>query len=176
MRPPGTGSGGKAYGTRSTTACMPCPAPQPPPIAASRAIATQRMRSALLLGELPLELRGIGGDAEPARRELVEVLRLPVQEAALLQLLHVRRERFVGDAEPRGEPVARVEIGRGGRCIVHAEVLEQDRALQVHAGGPVYHSRTMVSPWSPPARCACRPPGGPSAPPPGSRTRDGWSR
>src|SRR5436189_2984638 len=110
-----------------------CPPPQPPPIAASSAIATQRIRSALLLRELPLELRGIGGDAEPARRELVEVLRLPVQEAPLLQLLHVRRQRFVGDAEPRGEPVARVEVGRGGRCVVHAPVLEQDRALQVHA-------------------------------------------
>src|SRR5204862_5449267 len=153
-----------------------CPPPQPPPIAASSAIATQRTRSALLLRELPLELRGIGGDAEPARRELVEVLRLPVQEAALLQLLHVRRERFVGDAEPRGEPVARVEIGRGGRCVVHAPVLEQDRALQVHAGGPVYHSRTMLSPWSPPLRFAGRPPGGAARPPPRWRTWRGLVR
>src|SRR5206468_2929804 len=111
---------------------------------ASRAIATPRACSALLLGELPLELGGVGGDAEPARRELVEILRLPVEEATLLELFHVRHEHLVGDAEPPGEPVARMEIGRGGRCVVHAPVLEHDRALQVHAGCSVYHSRTML--------------------------------
>src|SRR5213594_586979 len=73
-----------------------CPPPQPPTIAASRAIATPRACSALLLGELPLELGGVGGDAEPARRELVEILRLPVEEATPLELFHVRHEHLVG--------------------------------------------------------------------------------
>src|SRR2546427_105532 len=57
--------------------------------------------------------------------------------------------RAAGAPEPPGQPVARVEIGRGGRCVVHAPVLEHDRALQVHTEGSVYHSRMMLSPGSP---------------------------
>src|SRR2546426_11373109 len=81
-----------------------CPPPQPPPIAASRAIATQRIRSALLLGELPLELGGIGGDAPPPRREVFEGLRPPGEERAPLQPPHVPPHRFVSAAGPRGRP------------------------------------------------------------------------
>src|SRR6266849_8428734 len=126
-----------------------CPPPHPPTIAARRAIATPCRRSALLLRKFPPQLDGVGGDAQPARRELVEVLRLPVEEAVLLELLHVRRERLVGDAEPGGQSVARVEVGRVGGRVVHAAVLEQDGALQVHPGRPVYHRRMMLSPRTP---------------------------
>src|SRR5438046_2480709 len=97
-----------------------CPPPQPPPIAASSAIATQRTRSALLLQELPLELRGIGGDAEPARRDL---------------------GAEGGRSEQRSGSAARAALPR----IVRRSHHDYHGSLL----GPLYHSRTMLSPWSP---------------------------
>src|SRR5207247_7930676 len=49
----------------------------------------------LLLRKLPVELHRIGGHPDTAWRELVEILRLPVEETLLLELLHVRRQGLV---------------------------------------------------------------------------------
>src|SRR2546428_4312363 len=78
-----------------------CPPPQPPPIAASRAIATPRIRSVLLLGELPLQLRGIGRDAGRPPRQVGEILGPPVQGAAPPPRPQGRPERSVTRAQPR---------------------------------------------------------------------------
>src|SRR5437870_10923588 len=126
-----------------------CPPPQPPAIVAATAIATTIPRRALPLGKLAVELDGIAGDAQPARGELVEVLRLPVEEALLLEVLHVRGELLVRHAEPGRQRIARVQVGHVRRRVVDAPVLEQDRALRIHGDRIVYHSRTMLSPLMP---------------------------
>src|SRR5689334_9743853 len=101
-------------------------APPPPPHLPT----TARVAGALLLRELAIELGGVTGDAHAARRQLVEVLRLPVEEALLLEIAHVRREHLVCEAEPLRERVPRVQEGLLGRRVVHATVLEQDAPLQ----------------------------------------------
>src|SRR5262245_54639536 len=48
------------------------------------------------LGELQVELALVSRYANAARRELVEVLGLPVQEAVLLEVLHLGRDLLEG--------------------------------------------------------------------------------
>src|SRR5947209_1874739 len=68
-------------------------APPHPAIVTATTIATTIPCRALPLRKLAVELDGIAGDSHPTRRQLVEVLRLPVEEALLLELLHVRGEQ-----------------------------------------------------------------------------------
>src|SRR5581483_7131509 len=148
------------------------PASRPPAIPAPSARVLMRPPPPALrprplrLRELEIELRRIARHAEPARRELVQVLRLPMEEAALLEFLHVRRERLPIDSEPSRESIPRVQIRAVGRRVVDAPVFEKDRALQVHGVGSVRRDviarprRGRKAPDEPGARPAPRPPPG----------------
>src|SRR4029453_7660346 len=64
------------------------------------------------LGELQVELALISRAPDAARGELVEVLGLPVQEAILLEILHLGRDLLEGEAEALGQRVTGVTVGR----------------------------------------------------------------
>src|SRR4029077_19681140 len=87
----------------------------------------------------------VSGDPDPARRQLVQVLRLPVQEAILLEVLHVCRDLVERQAEPFRQAVTRMQIGHGRGLVVDLPVLEQDSSLQIHWVVPSTERRRGVA-------------------------------
>src|SRR5262245_50300203 len=88
------------------------------------------------LGELQVELALVSRDPDAARRELVEVLGLPVQEAVLLEILYVGRDLLEREPESLRQGVTRVQVGCVRGRVVDLAVLEQDSSLQVHRHSP----------------------------------------
>ena len=88
----------------------------------------------LLLGELPVELARVARHTQAARRELVEVLRLPVQEPLLLERTHVGGERLEGQPQLLRQPLPCVQVRALRRRVMNPPVFEQNRPLEIHDG------------------------------------------
>src|SRR5262245_52239165 len=74
------------------------------------------------LRELQIELALVPGHPDATRGELVQVLGLPVQEAALLEVLHVARDRIEGETEALRQDIARVQVRRVRRGVIDLAV------------------------------------------------------